>query len=312
MGQRSKYVSDGLKGLLFGIFATMMGGLYAVYAQQAPAMGLDPLDLLAFRYGVAGLVLLPVFLRNGPRKNFAGLGPIRASTLAFFGGTGFVLCFFSGFQYAPLSHGAVIPPGTSAVFGAFLALWFRGEGFGFNRLLSLVLILSGLALVSGSGLLEGDSDSWKGDILFIFAGMNWAIFLLLLAKWKVPALIATAIISVLTAVVVLPYYGLSGGYENLSEVSVPNLLLQIFIQGAAAGVLSLYLFARAASYLSVAIASALPGLVPIQALFFGAVLFGLFPTWTAMAGVFLVILGQLIGANLLFKRRRKYGVLKQP
>lgn len=292
-------MSDGLKGLLFGIGATMMGGFYAVYAQQAPGMGLDPLDLLAFRYGLAGLMLLPIFLRHGPRKNYAGLGFKRAVALSFFGGTGFVLCFFSGFQFAPLSHGAVIPPGMSAVFGAFLALWFRGEGIGVRRIISLVFILCGLAMVSGSALLEGEGDSWKGDVLFVFAGMNWAIFLLLLAQWKVPALIGTAIISVLTALAVLPYYALSGGYENLSAVSNTNIALQIFIQGAIAGVASLYLFARAASYLSVAMASALPGMVPIQALFFGAALFGLMPSWLSIGGVFFVIFGQLVGANLI-------------
>lgn len=163
-------VTDGTKGLLFGLAATLIGGIYTVFAQQAPAMGIDPFDLLAFRFSIAGVVLFPVFVKYGLKQNFAGLGLAKALVLCVFGGLGFVFFFFSGFQYAPLSHGA------------------------------------------------------------------------------------------------------------------------------------LFLFARAASYLPMAVSAALPGLVPVQALIFGALLFGVYPSLVVMAGAGLVIMGQLLGSGVLSKR----------
>jgi hypothetical protein len=145
-------LTDGTKGLLFGLAATLIGGIYTVFAQQAPAMGIDPFDLLAFRFSIAGVVLFPVFVKYGLKQNFAGLGLAKALVLCVFGGLGFVFFFFSGFQYAPLSHGAVIPAGMSAIFGAILAHLFRGEAFGrCGRALSICpcCVLSANGCVSG-------------------------------------------------------------------------------------------------------------------------------------------------------------------
>lgn len=292
---RRRYVTNGQKGWLIGLGATFIGGLYTVYAQQAGRMGLDPLDLVAFRYGIGGLVLLPVFLKTAGQQNFAGLGLRRALVLSAVGGLGFVVFFFSGFLFAPLSHGAVLPPGASAVTGAVLAYFFRGEGFGRTRIIALTFILSGLALVSGTAFLGASPGTWRGDILFIIGGVDWALFLFLLARWKVPALAATAIVAVLTCIAFLPYYALTGGYANLANVALADIGIQVLVQGVLAGVGAIYLFSKSASYLSVAAASALPGLMPVQALLLGALLFGLVPTPTALLGAALVIAGQWIG-----------------
>ncbi|MEO0411545.1 MAG: DMT family transporter [Pseudomonadota bacterium] len=288
-------MTDAVKGWLYGIAATFVGGLYTVYAQQAGRMGLDPLDLVAFRYAIAFVLMLPVFLKVAGRQNFAGLGLRRALILSAVGGLGFVVFFFSGFVFAPLSHGAVLPPGASAVTGAVLAFFFRGEGFGKARIITLVLILSGLILVSGASFFGANSGTWRGDILFMLAGADWALFLVLLARWKVASLSATAIVSVITCIVFLPYYLITGGYSNLAEVAPADILIQVVIQGFFAGFGGLYLFAKSASYLSVAAASALPGLMPVQALLLGALLFGLIPAPIALAGAALVIAGQWVG-----------------
>lgn len=288
-------VTDSKKGWAIGLAATFIGGLYTVYAQQAPRMGIDPLDLVAFRYGAAFLVLLPVFLRVVLEQNFAGLGVERALLLCVVGGLGFVFFFFSGFVYAPLTHGAVIPPAASAVTGACLAALFRGERFGVMRVIALALILSGLGLVSGSGVLSVGEGAWRGDLLFVIAGADWALFLFLLTKWKVPALPATALVTGVTAIGFLPFYILSGGYSNLSTVALSDILVQVVVQGILAGVGALYLFAKSASYLTVAAASALPGLMPVQALLLGAALFAVMPTPLALLGATLVIAGQWVG-----------------
>ena len=59
-------------------------------------------DLAALRFGVGGLVLLPVLLRHGFRRvEWRG-----ALALAFFGGVGFALLAYAGFRLAPAAHGA--------------------------------------------------------------------------------------------------------------------------------------------------------------------------------------------------------------
>ncbi|MEM7570024.1 MAG: DMT family transporter [Pseudomonadota bacterium] len=287
-------MTDVQKGWLFGVAATFVAGLHTVFAQRAGAMGLDPLDLLAIRYGVAALLLLPIFIRLLMQKRLQTLGLARTAALCVFGGVGFVFFFFSGFQYAPLAHGAVFPPGTSAVFGALLAYVFRGELFGYSRALSLTFIVAGLVLVSGSALLDAGAQTWRGDLLFMAAGASWAVFLLMLAQWRVPALEATAVISVITAAFLVPLYSVTAGFEGLFSVKPMDLFFQALVQGMFAGVGAIYLFARSAAYLSTAVSSALPGLVPLQALALGALLFGILPSALSLVGVALVLVGQYI------------------
>ena len=65
---------------------------------------LTPFDLAALRFGFAATVLFPVFLRRGMGAlnfgQFAAIGSIA--------GIGYALFAYSGFVFAPASHGAVL------------------------------------------------------------------------------------------------------------------------------------------------------------------------------------------------------------
>src|SRR5260370_1279242 len=111
--------------------------------------GLTPLDLAALRYSVSGLVLLPNFVRLGVR-DLGGLGWPRAIALSCLAGSPYVLVFFLGLTLAPASHGAVLNPGIvpSVVFLGLVAL--GRQQFSVPRALTLLVIVAGLVLVTGS------------------------------------------------------------------------------------------------------------------------------------------------------------------
>lgn len=70
---------------------------------------LTPFDIIALRFGVAGLVLLPVVLMKG--FGFRKLGPLGFVLLVSGAGVPYALLTTCGLQYAPASHAAALIPG---------------------------------------------------------------------------------------------------------------------------------------------------------------------------------------------------------
>ncbi|WP_436293988.1 hypothetical protein [Variovorax sp. LjRoot178] len=66
-------------GMLAGVAAALVGGVWQVVTRQSTTTTIAPPDLAILRYGIAALVLLPLLLRTGllprgvPRRLLAGM-----------------------------------------------------------------------------------------------------------------------------------------------------------------------------------------------------------------------------------------------
>ena len=108
-------------GIVYGVIATIIWGGHAVIARSAVAVqGFAPLDLMAFRYAPAALLLAPLAWHH--RREIAALGPGKILLLALTGGAPNLLLFAGALVYAPASHGGTIAPMTGPIFGALLAI----------------------------------------------------------------------------------------------------------------------------------------------------------------------------------------------
>src|SRR3954451_7813243 len=103
-------------GILAMLGAVAIYGANFGISRHALLHGLTPDDLVALRYGIAGTLLLPVFIRRGV-ADCAGVGWRRGILLAIMSGVPMALIMNTGLSLAPASHGAAIGPGTVTVIG---------------------------------------------------------------------------------------------------------------------------------------------------------------------------------------------------
>jgi drug/metabolite transporter (DMT)-like permease len=116
-------LSPATTGALLGLATAMIWGANQVAARYGVSHGLDAFDIAALRFGTAGLVLLPWLLSRGV-AHAAGVGWIRALTIALLIGPIFFALNVGGYVHAPLAHGAIILPATFCVASIFAAVVF--------------------------------------------------------------------------------------------------------------------------------------------------------------------------------------------
>ena len=285
--------SPRLRGLLWGMAAVLIWGIYLAVARASVGVGLGAADLAFFRYGVAGLVLLPWLLRHSP-ATLAGIGWGRAIVLTVLAGPLFVLVGVSGFHFAPLAHGAVVEPAGLTIGGLAFGALLLGDRLSRARVLGAAIIVIGLGLTAGPSALRGGPVAIIGDALFALAGMMWAGFSVLSRRWRISPLAATAVVSALSAIVFVPLHLAVTGGAALLALPLPTLAEQVVVQGLLAGVVAVFAFGRAGQLLGPARAAALPALVPGVAILIGIPITGELPGAWQIGGLALVTAGLFV------------------
>ncbi|WP_431301901.1 DMT family transporter [Sediminicoccus sp. BL-A-41-H5] len=286
------------RGMLYGFAAVLIWGGYLAMARAGVVGGITAGDFTLIRYGTAGLVMLPWWLRHQP-LTMAGMGWGRALALTLTAGPLFILLGVGGYAFAPLVHGAVAQPAAVVVFTTLLAALVLQERPGRTRLVGLGIVLLGIGVIAGPGLFSGTAMTPLGDAMFLGAGLLWASFTILARRWGIKAIPATAAVSVLSALVVVPVTAATTGFSHLLALPPAVLLPQILVQGALSGVVAVICFTRAAEQLGAARAALFPALVPASAILLGIPLAGEWPGGVQLLGLGLVSLGLLVAMGLL-------------
>jgi drug/metabolite transporter (DMT)-like permease len=123
------------------------------------------------------------------------------------------------------------------------------------------------------------------------AGLFWATFGILLRLWQVSGTRAIAVVAVLSLVVYAPLHAAFIGYAGIMRMNLFENLLQIVVQGILAGVLPIYLYARAVMLLGAGRAATFPALVPGFALVIGYLTLGVVPSIAQVIGLAIVVIG---------------------
>lgn len=288
-------------GLASGLAASLLWGLYLAMSRAGIVGGLAGLDIAVLRYGVAGLVMLPVFLGPGLAL-LRRIGWARGAALALLAGPPFVLAGVGGYAFAPLAHGALIQPATVTLASLALAALVLGERPGRARLLGVAVIVLGLAVVAGPGLFQGGAATPLGDAMFLAAGLMWAGFTVLSRRWGVAPLEGTAVVSVLSALALLPALALTGSLERLAALPAGVLLGQALVQGVLSGVVAVLAFTSAVRALGASRAAVFPALVPATAMLIGIPVAGEWPAPLQLLGLLVVLAGLGLASGVLRPR----------
>jgi len=266
---------------------TIYGTNFAL-SRHALLNGLTPDDLVALRYGIAGTLLLPLFLRQGA-SDCAGVGWPRGIMLAVMSGVPMALLMNTGLSLAPAAHGAAIGPGTVTVIGVLGSAYLFGVAPTRAALAGIGVVLAGLAAIAIAGSRTGAPSLLLGDFLFLATGLLWGLYPLLLQKWNVGAMTSTTIVSVLSLAYIPVYLLLRD--PQLLVVDPWVVAFHAVNQGLFNVILGLWLWGHAVRVLGAATAQRFPPLIPVVGTLSAIPLVGEWPGLLQSLGVGLIVLG---------------------
>ena len=286
--------TDTFKHYFTGVLATLttivLFASFVIASRAGLKTQLSPSDLTALRFVVAGTLLLPVFLRQG----FMGLTFIRACALAFFGGLGFAFTAYSAFKLAPASHGSALLHGTLPLTTLVLQTVLGCALPERKRLIPVLLISAGVALMVFDSLHVASHQQLLGDALLLLASIFWSAYGICVSKFRVPAIPAAATVAVLSGAAFLPVYVLSGA-ATWHKASVPDVVMQMFIQGLLVGVIANIAYLKAIANLGAPAVALALAIVPSLTVIAAIGVLGEWPTLFGTLAIALVTAGILAG-----------------
>jgi drug/metabolite transporter (DMT)-like permease len=279
-----------LIGVLCGTGAALGWAAGFVAAKHGVAIGFSPADLALHRFFWSGLLLMPLVLRDGI-TDLGGIGWGRGLAMSVLSGPPQAMIAYTGFILVPLGHGTTIQPACAALSGLILATLVLGERPTGQRIIGGATIIAGLLVFGAESITTIGSHGVGGDLLFATAGLFWATFGILLRSWRVSGIRAVAVVGALSVVVFAPLHALFVGYAGLLQMGWYENLLQVVVQGILAGMLPIYLFARAVILLGAGRAATFPALVPVFSMIIGYIALGVVPSIAQLVGLVIVVIG---------------------
>lgn len=284
-GRPDRGVQLAVLGMLFTVL--IYGSNFPI-TRHATLNGLSPYDLTALRFIVAGALLLPLFLRAGVR-DCAGIGWGRGLVLTLLSGVPLTLLMINGLAIAPAAHGASIAPGTVTIIGAVGSVLMFGTNPTRNLVLGIAIVIGGLACIGIAGSSSGLPNAWLGDLCFLGVGLLWGGYPLLIQKWRVKPLNATAVLSVISAVY-LPYYFLFCDV-GIFRAPLGVVLFHAINQGVFNVIIGLWIWGWAAGVLGASVVGRFPPLIPVIGTVLAIPILSEWPKPLQVVGVALIVSG---------------------
>jgi drug/metabolite transporter (DMT)-like permease len=270
------------------------GSNFAI-SRHAVLNGLTTDDLVMLRFLTAGLVLLPIFMRNGGFRDCAGAGWGRGLAITLMSGLPMTMLMIGGLALAPAAHGATITPGTVLVIGSIASVMLLGSRVTGSLISGIGIALAGLACIGLSSSSAIGADVFRGDLMFLATGLLWGLYPTMIQRWRIEGLQATAILAVVSLLVFAPWYIWSGG--AFWTKPLPVVLFHAVNQGILNVVVGLWLWAWAASIIGAGAAGRFPALIPVVGTLTAIPLLGEWPVPLQLLGMGLVVAGLLLTAR---------------
>ena len=287
------------RGTIYGLAAVCIWASFIVVSRLGVRSSLTPWDVVAIRFTVAGILLLPYLMRKGlavDRLGWTGLIAIIAGC-----GAPMVLLVNVGLLFAPAAHAGALFPGAMPVMVAILAAVVLQESFSARKRVGLAFIVCGaVGIVWGRGGAFGTTQT-VGDAMFLLAGLAWAGYTVAMRRARLDGLHAAAIAAGGSLAVYVPVYASLAG---LSVFKAPlfDIALQAIIQGVLTAIVAQLLYGRMVSLLGATGGAAFVALTPVMTALIGIPVLGEWPIatdWIAIVavsmGVYVVSGGPLPG-----------------
>lgn len=280
-------------------WAAIMGAV-AIYAgnfvvsRYAIKAGIGVNDMVALRFGVAGIIMLPLLMRYGVR-GFAGIGLRRGVILTILAGPPFALIWIWGVSLAPVAHGAAIISAMIPISAALGSSFVTGHKIPPGKYLAFASIILGLCLVNGFAI-SVKPEVLFGDFLFFICGAMWGAYSVLLRQWQLTPMPVTIVVSMLS-LLYLPVYFLLLTPDS-GDASSGHLVFLGFYQGILVSIVSLLLFSFAVRAIGPQRATLGNATVPIFAAMLAVPVLNELPSLIQWLGITLVVGSVILAARM--------------
>ena len=281
-----------LVGMLCGIVVIALFSGFTLVSRLGFVSSLELMDIAALRFGIGGLLLLPVLLHHG----LAGVRWRDAAALAFLGGLGFALLAYTGFSLAPAAHGAVLLHGTLALSTSALAWLFCSTTVSGRRALGLGAILLGILAMAWDSLAASTSRQLLGDGALLLASLCWSAYGLFARRLGLAPAHSASIVAVLSMCCFMPIYWM-WPHKAILLATWHELALQGVFQGVLIGAVSIFVYSRAVAALGAVETALFTAAVPCATTLAAVFLLYEIPSVLALCGVVVVTAGMVISVK---------------
>lgn len=298
---------DVFLGIGMGLIASLIWGSWPVISKLAQIQSVTSVEISILRFGVSGLILLPVlFYHSVSLRIFFTKGV----ALSIGAGMPYVLLAMKGISLSSSAHFGIIAPSCMLVVSTLGSVCFLSETLSRQRLAGVFVVVLGVLFVGWNSLNSMSPQVFMGDLMFVGCGVLWASFTLCCKYWQLSAWLATSMVSVVSGIVCLPLYAFN--HDSLfTNLSVPTLLMHGTFQGVLVAIFALYSYSKSVSLLGAAKGSVFAALVPPFALCLGVIILNEVVTWVEVTGIACVVLGMLFALGLIqlsYKKKLSVGV----
>jgi drug/metabolite transporter (DMT)-like permease len=283
-----------VSGYAAAVTVVLIWAAYPVATRAGVTGSFAPHDLMLLRFGVGALLFLPwVILHARAISRDAWL---RGIPLTLFQGAGMAALVIVGLQFAPAHHAAALGPGIAPAWVALLGFLLFSRRPSNRMIAGAVLCALGVVALAAGGISAPDPSVLLGDALIVSASALGSLYVLQMRRWGINAVQAAAIVTLYSALIVVPWHlwSASGG---LLHVAPFELAWQVVWQGVLIGCIALVALNHAIARLGPERASALVALVPALSAVLGLLFLGEIPSGAEIAAILAISAGVSIGAS---------------
>jgi drug/metabolite transporter (DMT)-like permease len=288
-------------GALAGMGVAVLWASWIVSTRHGVQNTLTIYDIMALRFGIAGLVILPWAIRS---KLWRGLTAFRIAVIVAVTGPPYALLGYVSLIFAPAAHFGVFMNGLTPVFTLIVGwLWVR-ERIGLSRGSGVVLLLSGAGLIGFEALGgAGGSRVWVGDLLMLASALVFALHMMTVKVWSLTLGQVLFCVCTVSGVLYLPLW-LAVLPSNLGAAPWNEIWLQAGFQGLIPNLMGTSLVYVAIRALGPIRTSVFISTVPVLAALIAIPILSEVPSVTAWIGIAVVTLGVLLAMGAVGRRER--------
>ena len=201
-----------------------------------------------------------------------------------------------GLQFAPANHQAALGPGVNPAWVAILGFVVFARRPSPRIVMGAGLCAMGVLALTCWGAATQTPAVLAGDAMFLAASALGALYVLQLRNWGVSAMQAAAIVTVYSALIVVPLH-LYSSSAPLWRVAPLELLWQTLWQGVLIGCVALIALNHAVKRLGAERSSAMIALVPVLSAILALVFLGEVPSPAEIGAIVAISAGVSIGAS---------------
>ena len=283
-----------MNGYAAAAVAVLIWAAYPVATRAGVTGSFTAQELVTLRFGVAALLFLPYLVLRWRR--IGGAAWLRGVPLTLCQGAGMGALVICGLELAPANHQAALGPGASPAWVALLGYVLFARRPSARLVSGAALCAVGVAALACWSASRLSLTVLAGDAMFLAASALGALYVLQLRSWRVGAVHGAAIVSVYSALIVVPWH-LWSASEPLWRVPLLELAWQTLWQGVLIGCISLIALNHAIARLGAERSSSLVALVPVLSAGVAAAFLGEVPSSAETAAFLAISAGVSISAS---------------